>query len=92
MKRGLVRILIAALVLFFAGCGGSADAPAKLSPEQLGELGARIYNNINDAPRFLSKTGISDEEFRRHIHQVSLDPAKSHRYREALELRLRHAG
>lgn len=92
MKSGHALILIPALVLLLAGCSDSADAPVELSPEQLGELGAQIYNSANDAPRFLSEAGISEEEFRRQIHQLSLDPEKAHRYREALEPRIQHDG
>ena len=60
----------------------SVSRPA-LSPEQLGELGAKIQNNPNDAQKILSDNGLTEESFEQAVRKVSEDPAASKRYADA---------
>lgn len=69
---------------------GAADKPAvattqqaDLTPEQLGELGAQITKNPNDAQRLLSQRGLDEAKFEQAVRKVSEDPAASKRYRDS---------
>ena len=53
---------------------------ADLTPEQLGELGAQISKNPNDAQRLLSQRGLSEQQFETAVRKVSEDPAAAKRY------------
>ena len=54
-----------------------------LSPEQLGELGAKIRKQPNDAQRLLAEHGLTEESFEQAIRKVSEDPEAAKRYAEA---------
>ena len=54
-----------------------------LTPEQLGELGAKIKKNPNDAQKLLTEQGLTQESFEKQIHQVAQDPDASKRYAAA---------
>ena len=56
---------------------------AELTPEQLGELGAAIRKNPNDAQRLLSQRGLSEQQFEQAVRKVSEDPAASKRYADS---------
>ena len=63
-----------------------AAAPAvaeAMTPEKLGELGAKIKANPNDADRLLSERGLTRESFERAIRKTAEDPAASKRYAAA---------
>ena len=60
---------------------------AELTPEQLGELGAEIKKNPNDAQRLLSEKGLTEATFEQAIRKVSEDPAASQRYAAAYKQR-----
>ena len=70
---------------------GDSEAPAKtasataanLSPEELGELGARIEKQPNDAQKILSEKGLNDQTFEKAIRKLAEDPEASKRYAEA---------
>jgi ABC-type enterochelin transport system substrate-binding protein len=53
---------------------------AQLTPEQLGELGAQISKNPNDAQRLLAERGLNAQSFEQAVRKVSEDPAASKRY------------
>ena len=84
-----------ALFLFLAAACSEQSAPvptaesepavaqSSLTPEQLGQLGAAIKKNPNDAQRLLTEKGLTDESFEAAIRKVSEDPAASRRYAEA---------
>ncbi|HEY3056405.1 MAG TPA: hypothetical protein VGK31_10800 [Thermoanaerobaculia bacterium] len=96
MKKTSIAIAALALVLAF-GCKNqsttTASTPANnnptsvsqnsLSPEQLGELGAKIKKNPNDAQKLLSEQGLTEESFEKQIRQVAQDPDASKRYTAA---------
>ena len=58
-------------------------AQAELTPEELGELGARIEKNPNEARKLLSEKGLNEESFEQAVRRISEDPAASRRYAEA---------
>ena len=70
---------------------GDSDTPTKatsttaasLSPEDLGELGARIEKQPNDAQKLLSEKGLNDQSFEQAIRKIAEDPEASKRYAEA---------
>ncbi|HVE70935.1 MAG TPA: hypothetical protein VNI54_06165 [Thermoanaerobaculia bacterium] len=73
-----------------AAAGGAADPPAvtqaqDLTPEQLGELGARISKNASQAKQILSEHGLDEKSFEQKIRKVTEDPEASKRYAAAFE-------
>lgn len=61
----------------------SSSSQATLSPEDLGELGAKIKKNPNDAQKLLSEKGLTTESFEQQVRQVAQDPEASKRYAAA---------
>lgn len=96
MKKTSIAIATLALVLTF-GCKNQSTAtstPANdnptsvsqnnnLTPEQLGELGAKIKKNPDDAKKLLSEQGLTEDSFEKQIRQVAQDPDASKRYAAA---------
>ncbi len=54
-----------------------------LTPEQLGELGAKIKKHPGDAEKILSEQGLSQQSFEQQVRKVAEDPSASKRYAEA---------
>lgn len=54
-----------------------------LTPEQLGELGAQIRKNPDDAQRLLSARGLNEQSFEQAVRKVSEDPAAAKRYADS---------
>ncbi len=93
MRKSWIALTLCAL-LVAGGCkkGTTTTAEVKseetvaasnLTPEQLGELGAKIKRQPNDAQRLLSEQGLTEESFEKAIRKVSEDPEASKRYAEA---------
>ena len=96
MKTISIAISVFALVLTF-GCQKSttnASVPASdnqaasvsqanLTPEQLGELGAKIKKSPGDAQKILSDQGLTEQSFEQQIRHVAQDPEASKRYAAA---------
>lgn len=61
----------------------AAEQKAQLTPEQLGELGAEIRKNPNDAQRLLSQRGLDEQSFEQAVRKVSEDPAAAKRYADS---------
>jgi hypothetical protein len=55
----------------------------ELTPEQLGELGAQIRKNPDNAKQLLSARGLDEEKFEQAVRKVSEDPAAARRYSES---------
>ena len=53
------------------------------SPEQLGELGAQIKKQPNDADKLLADHGLTEETFAAAVRKVSENPADAKRYASA---------
>ena len=73
-----------------AAAGGAADTPSvavsqDLTPEQLGEIGARISKNSSQAKQILSEHGLDEKTFEQKIRKVTEDPEASKRYAAAFE-------
>lgn len=61
----------------------TAAAPATLTPEQLGELGARIRKDPASADELLSEKGLDQQSFEKAIRDVSENEEASKRYAAA---------
>jgi hypothetical protein len=94
----MVRITATFLLLAAIACGGREQqqttatasqqepgdvAAAKLTPEQLGELGAKMRKDPARAQELLTQHGLTEETFEKAIRDVTEDPAASKRYAEA---------
>lgn len=69
-----------------SGAGTPAVATqqqADLTPEELGELGAQIQKNPNDAQRLLTQRGLDEQKFEQAVRKVSEDPAAAKRYSDS---------
>ena len=96
MKKATIAIAALTLVLTL-GCKdksktasySSSQQPIateqaqNLTPEQLGEIGAKIKKHPSDADKILSEHGLTQATFEKEIRQVASDPAASRRYRDA---------
>jgi len=98
MKRISLIVAALALVWMF-GCKNQSNNTASnatpgdnstsvaqqssLSPEDLGELGAKIKKNPNDAEKLLSEKGITQQQFEQAVRKVAESPDQSKRYAEA---------
>lgn len=96
MKKITIAIAALSLVLAF-GCknqnqSASTTTPQQaaqvssnttLSPEDLGELGAKIKKHPNDAQKLLSDKGLTEQQFEQAVRKVAESPQDSKRYAEA---------
>ena len=60
-----------------------ASSSSSLSPEQLGELGAKIKKHPGEAQKLLSEQGLTEQAFEQQVRKVAEDPAASKRYAQA---------
>jgi len=98
MKK-ISLIIAAATLVWMFGCKkqsnntASSATPSKgntsvaqqsnLSPEELGELGAKIKKNPSDAQKLLSEKGLTEQQFEQAVRKVAENPDQSKRYAEA---------
>lgn len=88
--------LIVCLMVFLAGgCNNGSTArndaaPAEtsvakhnLSPEELGQIGAKIQKNPDNAEQLLAQHGLNQEAFQQAVRKVAENPEESKRYAEA---------
>jgi hypothetical protein len=61
----------------------STQQTTNLSPEELGELGAKIKKNPADAQKLLSDKGLTEQQFEQAVRKVAESPEASKRYTEA---------
>ena len=66
-----------------ASTSASASSTSTVSPEALGEIGAKIKAHPADAHKILSDQGMTEAQFETAIRSVSSDPALSRRYADA---------
>lgn len=97
--RTTVLVLILSCALFACSdrnTDASADAnpgnntPAvaasqELTPEQLGEIGAKIAKDSTQAGQILSQHGLDAKSFEAKIRKITEDPEASRRYAAAYE-------
>jgi len=94
MKK--ISIVTAALIMVLAlGCkqnqtasnaeeyGQPTAVAQNLTPEQLGELGAKIKNHPKDARKLLSEKGLTEQSFEQAVRKVAENPDQSKRYAAA---------
>ena len=95
MKRFAILTIFLAMVL--AGCRerhaaehaqtaaspAEASQAANLTPEQLGELGAKIKKDPSKADELLRQQGLDQKSFEEQIRRITEDPEASKRYAEA---------
>ncbi len=93
--KAMIAVLISAALL--AGCRNegtavTADEPAvetkaaeevNLTPEQLGEVGAQIAKNPENAKSILEARGLNEASFEKAVREVTEDPEASKKYAEA---------
>ena len=63
----------------------TAAAQQTLTPEQLGELGAKIEKTPDQATALLSAKGLNEKTFEQQIRKITEDPEASKRYAAAYE-------
>ena len=61
----------------------SVAQQSTLSPEELGELGAKIKKNPGEAEKLLSEKGLTQQQFEQAVRKVAESPDQSKRYAEA---------
>ena len=95
MKKMTIAIAAMTLVLAFGckkgstndsyntGSGNSVAQQTNLSPEDLGELGARIKKHPNEAQKLLSEKGLTEASFEQAVRKIAESPADSKRYAAA---------
>ncbi|HEX8411483.1 MAG TPA: hypothetical protein VF883_21680 [Thermoanaerobaculia bacterium] len=64
---------------------GSNTSQAQLTPEELGELGARIKATPSDAQKLLAGKGLNEQSFEQAIRKVAENPEESKRYAAAFK-------
>lgn len=94
MRKTFIALVALTLILNF-GCKNqktsSSTTPGNtevsqatnLSPEELGELGAKIKKNPGDAQKLLSEKGLTEQSFEQAVRKVAENPEQSKRYAEA---------
>ena len=97
MKKISLIIAAVALVWMF-GCKNQSNTASNatpdnsnasvaqqtsLTPEELGELGAKIKKNPKDAEKLLSEKGLTEQQFEKAVRKVAENPDQSKRYAEA---------
>lgn len=63
--------------------GSTTVAKANLTPEELGELGAKIKKNPKEADRILADKGLNQQQFEQAVRKVAESPDDSKRYAAA---------
>lgn len=64
---------------------GAVAASHEMTPEQLGELGAKISKNASQSQQILSEHGLDAKTFETKIRKVTEDPEASKRYAAAFQ-------
>lgn len=97
MKRTLISLTV--LLTLAGGCKqketasvssdskavATTEAKQTLTPEQLGELGAKIEKSPDQASVLLSEQGLTEKTFEQQIRKITEDPEASKRYASAYE-------
>ena len=97
MTMRITMAISLAVVLAFAACGAKdqqaattpgttqqqASAATPMTPEDLGELGAKIRKSPDRADELLRERGLTEKTFETEIRKVTENPAASKRYAAA---------
>src|SRR5213594_1797647 len=98
MRKILIAIAALSLTLAF-GCKNQTNTASStpnnsnntvstrqttnLSPEELGELGAKIKKHPADAQKLLSEKGLTEQQFEQAVRKIAESPEDSKKYAEA---------
>ena len=63
----------------------TTETKQALTPEELGELGAKIEKSPDQAQTLLSEHGLDEKSFEQQIRKITEDPEASKRYAAAYE-------
>lgn len=85
-----VLVLVLGLATGLAGCGGGE--PGERSAEDLGTLGARIYQQPDRADALLEEAGLTRESLAAEVRAIAADAEASRRYQEAFDRELAETG
>lgn len=95
MRAAIFTTMFTLALLTLVGCSAEestmtetetqAEVAVDITPEELGELGARIRKEPARAEEFLSERGLTDESYEQAIREVSEDGDSARRYADALE-------
>lgn len=66
-----------------AAADSAVVAQAKLTPEQLGTVGAEIKKSPDQAKQILARHNLTEESFEQAVRDVTENPEASKRYAEA---------
>lgn len=82
MAAGLLTVSVV-----LGGCGVVERGPRihGLTPEQLGQLGARIHHKPERADRYLKEADLTRDQFEAAVREVSSESDLAHRYRRAFD-------
>lgn len=61
----------------------SSTSATNLTPEELGQLGAKIKKTPDEAQKLLSEKGLTEQSFEQQVRQVAQDPEASRKYAAA---------
>jgi hypothetical protein len=85
--RRVAAAVVMLAVLAVPGCERPSD-----DPEDLGVIAAWIHAEPERESEILEQHGMTPEEFRDRIWEISEDPDKARRYMEAMERELESRG
>ena len=68
-----------------AGASAPAVSSQEMTPEQLGEIGAKISRDASQAKQILDQHGLDEKSFEAKIRKITEDPEASRRYAAAFE-------
>lgn len=86
LKMIMLSLIISAGV---AACKHDlTQTSSELTPEQLANVGARIYATPENQSAILSDAGMSESDFRLQIENISTSTDASSRYRQEFEQQL----
>lgn len=66
-----------------SGTASASQTSSSLTPQQLGELGAKIKKHPKDAEKILSEQGLTQQQFEQQVRKVAENPAASKQYAAA---------
>lgn len=87
--RRLAAVSVCAVALLAGACGGGAGEP---SAEELGTLGARIYQQPDRADEILEEAGMTREQLTERVRAVAADVEASREYQAAFDREVGGAG
>jgi lipoprotein NlpI len=93
MRAAFFTVIFTIALLAMVGCSAEesamtetqAELAVDITPEELGELGAKIRQDPSRAEQLLAERGLTDESYEQAIREVSEDGDSARRYADALE-------